>query len=75
METITSPGNNFSTMEANWNWNMVCQVTENYKPKLTSTMVIWEKPKGNEWKLNTDKSFNSEEEKAGARGGGVGGYC
>lgn len=68
MQVKTSLGHKFGSMEESWNWNTVCQVAEKYKPQLKSTMVMWEKPKGNEWKLNTDGSFNSEEGKAGAGG-------
>lgn len=44
-------------MEANWRWETICLVVERYKTRITGSLVYWDKPQGDTWKLNTYGNF------------------
>ncbi|XP_059306517.1 uncharacterized protein LOC132057959 [Lycium ferocissimum] len=58
----------FSKMDTTWIWDKVCYIVEQYKPRITSMMVHWDRPQGNKLKLNTDGSFIGSSKSAGIGG-------
>ncbi|KAL3377123.1 hypothetical protein AABB24_003501 [Solanum stoloniferum] len=58
----------FKFIDYTWNWSKVCLMEENFKAIITSSMIYWNRPNGNNWKLNTDGSYMRNQNKAGAGG-------
>ncbi|KAH0767537.1 hypothetical protein KY285_003408 [Solanum tuberosum] len=58
----------FKFIDYTWNWSKVCLMAENFKEIITSSMIYWNMPNGNNWKLNTDGSYMRNQNKVGARG-------
>ncbi|XP_060185005.1 uncharacterized protein LOC132614552 [Lycium barbarum] len=54
----------FKSIDYTWNWSKVCLQAENFKAVITSKMIRWSKPIGNNWKLNTDGSYKENQNKA-----------
>ncbi|KAM3327099.1 hypothetical protein P3S67_002225 [Capsicum chacoense] len=54
-------------MEDHWGWNIICNISMNYKPRLISTLVKWNKH-GDDLILNTDGSYMMSTRKSGAGG-------
>ncbi|KAK4374201.1 hypothetical protein RND71_004878 [Anisodus tanguticus] len=51
-----------------WDWKGICREVETLRTRITSQMVIWEKPQDDWIKINTDGSSNNRVDTAGIDG-------
>nr|XP_018625245.1 uncharacterized protein LOC108944570 [Nicotiana tomentosiformis] len=57
-----------ATVDMKWQWHKICSYMEDFRPRITSTPVIWNKSPEGLLKINTDGSSNITKRNAGIGG-------